>query len=70
MVFNHKLNPQRFSFFKAWVSIESVARLVQQGFQNIVTDELDVLSLDLDGNDYYFVQELLKKRYFTKIIHN
>jgi hypothetical protein len=33
---------------------------VQQGCDNIATKELDVLSLDLDGNDYYFVQELLK----------
>jgi hypothetical protein len=58
--FNHKLNPKRFAFFKAWVSLENVARLVRQGLENIGTNELDVLSLDLDGNDYYFARELLK----------
>jgi hypothetical protein len=60
LVFNHKVNPKRFVFFKAWVSLENLVPLMQQGFQNIATNELDVLSLDLDGNDYYFAKELLK----------
>src|SRR5689334_2205887 len=58
--FNHRLNPQRFCFLKDWVTLQNLAKLVQQGCDNIATKELDVLSLDLDGNDYYFVQELLK----------
>lgn len=60
LAFNHKLNPRRLSFFKAWVSLENIAQLVQNGFENIGTNELDVLGLDLDGNDYYFLRELLK----------
>jgi hypothetical protein len=65
--FNHKLNPQRFAFFKAFVSLENVAILMQQGFKNIATNELDVLSLDLDGNDYYFAKELLKNGVLPKL---
>ena len=65
--FNHKLNPQRFTFFKAWVSMENLAHLMQQGFQNIAKNELDVLSLDLDGNDYYFAQELQKTGVLPKL---
>jgi hypothetical protein len=65
--FNHKLNPKRFAFFKAWASLENVSRLMQQGFENIATNELDVLSLDLDGNDYYLAQELLKTGVLPKL---
>jgi hypothetical protein len=65
--FNHNLNPKRFAFFKAWVSLENVARLMRRGFENISTNELDVLSLDLDGNDYYFAQELLKTSVLPKL---
>ena len=64
LAFNHKLNPKRFAFFKAWVSLENVAGLMKQGFESIGTNELDVLSLDLDGNDYYIARELLKERAF------
>ena len=60
LAFNHKLSPKRFAFFKAWVSLQNVAKLMRQGLENIAITELDVLSLDLDGNDYYFAQELLK----------
>jgi hypothetical protein len=65
--FNHKLNPQRFTFFKAWLSMENIANLMQRGFQNIAKNELDVLSLDLDGNDYYFAQELLESGVLPKL---
>jgi hypothetical protein len=67
LVFNHRLNPKRLAFFKAWVSLENLASLMQQGFENIETNELDVLSLDLDGNDYYFAQQLLKMGVLPKL---
>jgi len=60
LAFNHKLSPKRFVFLKAWVSLQNVANLMRQGLEKIAITELDVLSLDLDGNDYYFAQELLK----------
>ena len=49
------------------MSLENVARLMQQGFENIATNELDVLSLDLDGNDFYFAQELLRAGVLPKL---
>lgn len=60
LAFNHKLNPQRFTYFKAWVSMKNIADLLKDGLENLGTKNLDVLSLDLDGNDYYFAQEILK----------
>lgn len=67
LVFNDKLNPKRFAFFRDWVSLENVARLMGQGFEIIATNELDVLSLDLDGNDFYIAQEILKAGILPKL---
>jgi hypothetical protein len=66
--FNHSLNPRRFVFFKAWISLENISYLVQQGFQSLAMNELDVLSLDLDGNDFYFLRELLKAGVLPKLL--
>jgi hypothetical protein len=69
LCFDHRLNPKRFAFIKAWVSLENVTHLVQQGFAHISTNELDVLSLDLDGNDFYFAQELFEDGDFSEALH-
>ena len=67
LAFNPKMNPQRFTFIKAWVSLENIGSLMQQGLRHIAVNEVDVLSLDLDGNDYYFAQELLKAGVLPKL---
>ena len=40
---------------------------MRQGFQHLAVNGLDVLSLDLDGNDYYFAQELLNAGVLPKL---
>jgi len=50
--FDHRINPKRLAFIKARVTSENVVGLMQRGFENMATNELDVLGLDLDGNDY------------------
>jgi hypothetical protein len=67
LVFNHELNPQRFTYFKAWVSLKNLSSLVQQGLRSIETKDLDILSLDLDGNDYYFAREILQSGVLPKL---
>ncbi len=47
LAFNHKLNLQRFTYSKAWVSMKNLSSLVQQGLKNIEAKDLDVLSLDV-----------------------
>lgn len=59
LAFNHQLNPKRLTYLKAWVSLENIVPLMRQGFESVVANELDVLSLDLDGNDFYFAKEIL-----------
>ena len=67
IAFNHRLNPKRFTFFKTWVSLENIISLIRQGLKEIEITELDVLSLDLDGNDFYLAQEILKCGIFPKL---
>ncbi len=46
-----------------FVTIENITTLYQNAltFLNITDKDLDLISLDLDGNDFYFIQELLGK---------
>ena len=53
LAFDHTLNPQRFLFFQDWISLDNILTLFKKGLEGLGTTELDLLSLDLDGNDYY-----------------
>jgi hypothetical protein len=59
LAFNHHLNPRRFSYEKAWITLDNIASLTQEGLSNINTADVDVLCVDLDGNDLYFTEALL-----------
>jgi hypothetical protein len=60
LAFNSHLNPKRLSYKKAWISLENINELVNQALANIGTSDVDVLGVDLDGNDLYFTEALLK----------
>jgi hypothetical protein len=49
----------RFSYEKAWITAENILALSRSGLQRIDAAALDVVSLDLDGNDIYLVEKLL-----------
>ena len=59
LAFTHETNPERLSFRKAWVSLNNVRALLKDGLERMGIRTLDVLSLDLDGNDYYLTREIL-----------
>lgn len=64
------LPPERssqFTYLQAWVTLDNIVELTAQGVKAIGADDLDVISLDLDGNDLYFVRELLTKGYNPKL---
>jgi hypothetical protein len=67
LAFNYKLNPKRFAFFKAWVTLENVTDLMKQGLESIAIDELDVVAVDLDGNELHIARELLKAGVLPKL---
>ncbi|MBT4594340.1 hypothetical protein HOD08_00475 [bacterium] len=58
---------EKFSYIKDWVTKENVVKLFKTGAKNIGAKHLDVVSLDLDGNDIYFVEELLSNGCAPKV---
>jgi len=50
----------RFHYEKRWVTRSNIVELYGLGLGAIRESRCDVMSLDLDGNDYYFVEALLK----------
>lgn len=44
---------------QGWVTRENVTEMADQARREGGTDQINVISMDLDGNDFYFVEELL-----------
>jgi len=57
----------QFTYLKAWVTLDNILDLTAKGVGAIDAKTLDVISLDLDGNDLFFVQALLGKGYTPKL---
>jgi hypothetical protein len=51
--------PARFCHLREWITLDNVTALARRGLGAIGADQLDVVSLDLDGNDFYFLERLL-----------
>ncbi|WP_156686553.1 hypothetical protein [Mycobacterium sp. Marseille-P9652] len=49
----------RFTYEKAWITAENILALSRSCLQRIDATHVDVVSLDLDGNDIYLVEKLL-----------
>jgi hypothetical protein len=49
----------KFTYIKDWITLENIIKLTNHGLSSIKAESLDVVSLDLDGNDIYFVEKLL-----------
>ena len=52
-------NPARFFYLQEWITLDNITALAQRGLRAISANAVDVVSLDLDGNDIYFVERLL-----------
>ena len=48
-----------FTYQKEWVKKDNIVGIYKNGLQSIARDSCTVISLDLDGNDYYFIEALL-----------
>jgi hypothetical protein len=56
-----------FHFQKGWVTKSNIVHFHRAGLELIQRSRCDLISMDLDGNDYYFVEELLSAGATPKI---
>ena len=50
-----------------WITRENISSIVKSGMKYFKIKSLDLISLDLDGNDYYLIKKLLEEKIFPKI---
>jgi hypothetical protein len=54
---------RRLKYIQGWITLENIGAIIRDGmssFNGAGNDGLKVISLDLDGNDYFLVKEILK----------
>jgi hypothetical protein len=51
---------RRFAYLRDWVTLDNVVALTHAGMAKLAAERIDVLSMDLDGNDLHFADAILK----------
>jgi hypothetical protein len=67
LAFNISANSQKLNFQKAWVTLDNIKSLVANAQRFIGRSDIDFISIDLDGNDYHFLKELLENGISPKV---
>lgn len=66
LAFNYSQS-KKFMYIKDWITLENISQHAKSGVEFFENKDLDVLSLDLDGNDIYFVRNLLENDFLSKL---
>ena len=66
LAFNYS-NAKNFKYIQAWITKDNISDLTQTGLNFLNIGQVDVASLDLDGNDYYFIESLLENNFKPKL---
>jgi hypothetical protein len=64
---NYSANQDNFIFIKKYITLENIAGICKDGLKKIGCKEIDLISLDLDGNDFYFIESILNNRIKPKV---
>lgn len=68
LAFNADCNPQLFTYQREFVTAENVVSLIRSGQEKLGVNHLDVLSIDIDGNDGYLAREVLAAGIFPSVV--
>jgi hypothetical protein len=58
---------KKFKYIKDWITLDNIVNHADKGLDLLGGKQADVVSLDLDGNDIYFVEELLSNNISPKL---
>jgi hypothetical protein len=68
LAFNHlAADPRRFCYIRDWITRDNIVSHARAGLRAVNLQMLDVISLDLDGNDIYLVEQLLAHQFRPKL---
>lgn len=67
LVFDSNSSNDRFNYTKEWITLDNITNICEESMKKQNIKYLDVISLDLDGNDYHFCEALLKKNLKPKL---
>lgn len=59
---------KRLHFIKKWVTRDNVSEIFSAGLEKLSMQDVDVLSIDFDGNDLIFCEKLLSTGYTPKLL--
>ena len=60
-------NSKKLKFKKIWIKKNNIVSLIEDALKYNDTKKIDLISLDLDGNDYYLIKEILSSNYKPNI---
>lgn len=66
ILFPHEM-VKGFHFIKDWITLNNILIHTRESMKKIDASEIDVISIDLDFNDYYFVEKLLSNGIRAKL---
>ena len=66
LLISHKKS-ENFNYIKDFITLENIITITQKGLNSINKDNVDVISFDLDGNDYHLIESLLKNNFKPKL---
>jgi len=68
LAFDERCNPKLLSFQRDFVTVENVVEVVSRGLSSLDQSHVDVLSIDVDGNDGYLAEELLRSGLSPRVV--
>jgi hypothetical protein len=68
LAFDERINSQRLSFRRIFVTNDNIVPTIRDGLTGLSSPSVDLLSLDLDGNDLYFIDKILSSGILPAVI--
>jgi hypothetical protein len=61
------ISNSRFLYIKSWITLDNIMLSINKGFIFFGLRNIDLISMDLDGNDIYFVEKILMNKIKPKV---